>query len=316
MVKNVLQPLALLTLPLFLLALLAWATGFEVWLGRLLYDPSSQWAMDVRTGSVALMQAGIVLCLLMVCWPFSHSRHAGIVRSCALVLLTAAFGCGLLNQTIIKETVERPRPRETGMLSVDMPAPNLDGFRGNSMPSGHAGFALLLAVPFIALRRDRPVTAQRFLLAGSLTAAVVGVSRMVLGAHYLSDILVAAALTLGTAFLLDLALRRYGTPRPLVWLILVLVTVGSMITFNRFTMTYSMLLPEDFKRISLPCSVTVVNTAEVAANPVLTLEVDAYGAPKSMLSVVNDDGVIRLDHGLGFFHTITCSGTLQRNLQD
>lgn len=316
MVKNVLKPLALLTLPLLAVAFLGWITGFEAWLGRLLYDPSAEWAMTVRTDSVALMQAGLVACLMVVTWPFSHKRHAGIVRSCALVLLTAAFGCGLLNQTFIKESVERPRPRETGMLSVDMPSTNLDGFRGNSMPSGHAGFALLLAVPFIALRRERPVMAQRFLLAGSLATAIVGVSRMVLGAHYLSDVLVAAALTLGTAFVLDLALRRYGTPRPLVWLVLVLVVVGSMVTFNRFTMTYSMLLPTDFKRISLPCSVSVIETAEVTANPVLTLEVDAYGAPKSMLSVVNDDGVIRLDHGMGFFHTITCKGTLQRNVQD
>ena len=84
---------------------------------------------------------------------------------------------------LVKVTVARPRP-----------ALIAGAFGGRySFPSGHAtvSTAVLVAVALIWIRPERRTVA---LFAAGLSAALVGVSRLVLDVHWLSDVVVGVAL--------------------------------------------------------------------------------------------------------------------------
>ncbi|HLL16779.1 MAG TPA: phosphatase PAP2 family protein [Pyrinomonadaceae bacterium] len=124
-------------------------------------------------------------------------------RSEAYALLLSTAGSGLLNRAI-KMLIARPRPA----------APDVNVFRlhgGQSFPSGHVTFyvcyfGFLFFVAYVLLpKRSR---ARRLALTlTSLMIALVGLSRVYLGAHWPSD-------TIGAYFLgglwLGFSLYMYG----------------------------------------------------------------------------------------------------------
>ncbi|HEX8128726.1 MAG TPA: phosphatase PAP2 family protein [Pyrinomonadaceae bacterium] len=124
-------------------------------------------------------------------------------RTEAYALLFSTAGSGLLNRTI-KMLIARPRPA----------APDVNVFRlhgGQSFPSGHVTFyvcyfGFLFFVAY-ALLPKRSLARRLALTLTSLMIALVGVSRVYLGAHWPSD-------TIGAYFLgalwLGLSLYLYG----------------------------------------------------------------------------------------------------------
>ena len=86
---------------------------------------------------------------------------------------------------ITKAAVDRPRP-----------AGSLVDAAGSSFPSGHAAYATIyVALGVIAARVLPNLMSQAVLVVGAVvTAAVVGASRVYLGAHYYSDVLAGWAL--------------------------------------------------------------------------------------------------------------------------
>ncbi|HEV2801710.1 MAG TPA: phosphatase PAP2 family protein [Pyrinomonadaceae bacterium] len=111
-------------------------------------------------------------------------------RSEAYALLVSTAGSGLLNRTI-KMLIARPRPT----------APDVNVFRlhgGQSFPSGHVTFyvcyfGFLFFVAY-ALLPKRSLARRLALTLTSLMIALVGLSRVYLGAHWPSD-------TIGAYFL-------------------------------------------------------------------------------------------------------------------
>jgi undecaprenyl-diphosphatase len=102
------------------------------------------------------------------------------------------FGLGLTASCVwssdlialgIKAATARPRPFET----IPQADPLVGATVGQSMPSGHAAtsFAGAVALTYL-LRRSAPYV---FLL-----ATAIGFSRVYVGVHYLSDVVVGAAL--------------------------------------------------------------------------------------------------------------------------
>lgn len=109
----------------------------------------------------------------------------------ALFLVVTALGGGIVD-TVAKVAIGRPRP--------DLDAPVASAF-GNSFPSGHAMSstvcygALLLAFGGLLGQRGR----RRALAAVTLLVLAIGGTRLVLGVHYVTDVL--GGFVLGLAWL-------------------------------------------------------------------------------------------------------------------
>jgi lipid A 4'-phosphatase len=110
----------------------------------------------------------------------------------AFLWLALLLGPGLLVNVVLKEGVERPRPHQVVELggpqafvpALSAPPPGADGA---SFVSGHAAFAFWAG----ALAWASPRRRQRWLWTGAAFGAAMGLTRMLAGAHFLSDVVFA-----------------------------------------------------------------------------------------------------------------------------
>ena len=117
-----------------------------------------------------------------------------ILATIALLVVKKRFEAGLLAVSLvlaelviysIKMAVQRPRPQlwETGT------------YWGSSFPSGHTlAVAATATAAVLCVARILPVAQTPAAIAGLLWIALVGLSRLVLGVHWPTDMLVAACL--------------------------------------------------------------------------------------------------------------------------
>ena len=139
-------------------------------------DLRAGWLTDVAKVVTALgsnFAIGVVT-IATAAW-LGFGRH----RTELVVLIVGVIAI-LLAPTLIKDLVERPRP-EGGLV-------NAPGF---AYPSGHAAHSVVYAwiALTIALRlRPGMPRASALIAAGLLLAAAIGLSRVYLGVHYLSDV--------------------------------------------------------------------------------------------------------------------------------
>ncbi len=141
-------------------------------------------AADLRTAS--LVDVAKVLTFLGSAWVvLPVAIIAGVLlarreRWTELAVLAAAVILSFVAVEALKALIDRPRP----------PDP-LVGTVGSSYPSGHAAHAVLypaLAVMAVALLRPAVKWSTALIGAGLGIALVVGVTRVYLRAHYLSDV--------------------------------------------------------------------------------------------------------------------------------
>jgi undecaprenyl-diphosphatase len=102
---------------------------------------------------------------------------------CVLVVAVALIHLAV---PILKEVLDRPRP-----------GGGLVGVEGDGWPSGHAAYAIIY--PWLALTattrlRSRLTHGTALIVAGALLAAAIGLSRVYLRVHFLSDTNSGAAL--------------------------------------------------------------------------------------------------------------------------
>jgi undecaprenyl-diphosphatase len=97
--------------------------------------------------------------------------------------MLATGGVGLLTYKLLKKKLVRERPF-IGLIGIECVMPPLDRY---SFPSGHTLHAVLFTVIAVAYVPALAVALVPF-------AALVAMSRVVLGLHYPSDVLVGAAL--------------------------------------------------------------------------------------------------------------------------
>lgn len=139
----------------------------------------------------ALVVAGLVALLLV----HGHRRGAWFVGGVAL--------SGALLNLVVKSLVDRPRPTS--------PLASPDGY---SFPSGHAmGAAICVSLVVSVLLFSGTVEAgtRWWLLVGVVVVLVVGVSRVVLGVHYASDVVGGWALGVGWVALATALFRPWRT---------------------------------------------------------------------------------------------------------
>lgn len=132
----------------------------------------THWHGMIGTALMALMLAA-----------FFHVRRATYWRLAVLVVVPG----GMLLNVLLKLAFQRARP------SFDDPLLTLTSY---SFPSGHTLNAVLLyglLASWLVMRHRRAGTRVAIVAGACAMVALVGLSRMILGVHYLSDVLAASA---------------------------------------------------------------------------------------------------------------------------
>lgn len=173
-------------------------------------DAMASAMLDVRgveslvAASFAVTELGAtdtVLPLTAVCAALllAFRRFGGALALVVSVALTQ------LVVDVVKETVSRPRPPANEALA------DASGF---SFPSGHSATsaALFGVLTLIAIRHARGSCRAAAAAAGVVLIAGVGASRVLLGAHYPTDVL-AGWLTGGTVAVASVAVARCASRR-------------------------------------------------------------------------------------------------------
>ena len=144
-----------------------------------------------------LVPATVVLTAIFVA--LNHRREA--------LLLASAMACAGISTFVIKAVVNRARP---DLWSATW-------YSSSSFPSGHTLCTTVLATALVlCVARVRPATRYSALALAALWVALVALSRLVLGAHWPSDVLAAAVLgvfiPLAISTLLDRHPQRWLSP--------------------------------------------------------------------------------------------------------
>ncbi len=143
------------------------------------------WLTDLAKVVTVLGSGAVAWGIAIVCAAFLAVRR----RWTEFAVLIAGMTLTAIGFHAIKAAVARPRP----------PDP-LVGFSGSSFPSGHAAYSVLyvwLAVTILIRLRPGMARGAAVVGIGIALTALVGLSRVYLGAHYLSD--VSAGWALGVA---------------------------------------------------------------------------------------------------------------------
>lgn len=154
---------------------------------------------------VPFLTAGIIAAAFgLLFYDIRFKKNRLSIRYGLFILLTTLIGPGLLVNSLFKDNWQRPRPREIVEFGGQEKyvEPFIRGTKGKSFPSGHTsiGFTFILGYFYFRLRRVR--LALLCLFACLSIGAILGVARMAAGAHFLSDIVWSALMTIGTAFVL------------------------------------------------------------------------------------------------------------------
>lgn len=154
-----------------------------------LQSPSLAFLMTLVTYLGSLFFMGLLVAVLLA----SRKRKEAMVLAAGVLLVIALI-------FPVKYLVARPRP-PGGLIDID---PILDT-AGYSFPSGHAAFAFMAAYVLSGCFGRR-----RWLLA---VATLVAFSRLYLGVHYISDVIVGSIAGLACG---ALAIRERGRIEGLV----------------------------------------------------------------------------------------------------
>ncbi len=164
------------------------------------------WLVDLAKAVTVLGSAGVVLSLAAVCAVLLAARR----RWAELGVLAVGLGLTFAGVHEIKDSIGRPRP-DGGLVDTS----------GSSFPSGHAAYSVFyvwLAVTIVLRLRPGMTRGAAVVATGIALTGLVGLSRVYLDVHYLSDVnagwaLGAAAFSLCAAVALVITTVRQNEPR-------------------------------------------------------------------------------------------------------
>lgn len=163
----------------------------------------ARWFLEVAVAHGWLVTVGEVLAFVLHPWTFRVLVGLGCWRAwCAgrrraAVVVAVTMAAGSLLGVVLKLVIRRPRPVWGDPVAAEI---------GFSMPSGHALNATLGSLLLLVLFWPRLQRLGRGRLASAAAALVITVTcldRMVLGVHYLSDVVVGVTLGCALAVVAD-----------------------------------------------------------------------------------------------------------------
>lgn len=176
----------------------AWDGTILLWIQEHL---RAAWLNDGMVFYTNLGEGGVIwICIALLLLCYSRTRRAGVLGLAALLL---GYLC---NDLFLKVLITRPRPFQTiPELEILIPPPGSFSF-----PSGHACSSFAAAGCWrVSLRGKYAGTVQAVLL---LMAALMAFSRLYVGVHYPSDVLVGSMLGIAIGYLAGQFVETVQTP--------------------------------------------------------------------------------------------------------
>jgi membrane-associated PAP2 superfamily phosphatase len=189
-----------------------WLTNLDITLEEYFYSPDKGWFLKranpwhflYEYGNRPGLTLGIVSLVALVTGLFSKRivRYRKIAMFLVLVLV---IGPGIITHSVFKKNWGRPRPRHIvnfGGTETFLPVwvKGTSG-KGKSFPSGHATIGYYVLTPFFVLRRVNKKWAVITLIVGVGYGSLMGIGRMIQGAHFASDVLWSCGFTYLTGLL-------------------------------------------------------------------------------------------------------------------
>lgn len=161
-------------------------------------------------GSMMLLSYGLTAVLFLIAMVWIRKTDVEVLRSyrrVALALIVIAFGAVLV-VNLVKILWARPRMRSIDSIEQFKYWFQINGPSNNnelkSFPSGHTAnsFVMLAFVLFIPMTKEK--LRSRFTTFAILWGSMVALSRVILGAHFLSDVIVGGFITILLIYICEL----------------------------------------------------------------------------------------------------------------
>lgn len=195
---------------LFFLTIPFWFFNIDIAFSNLFYAPDIGWIFFnnkivnalYKYGTLPAIIFSIFFIVVLVFQKYFKGKEN--LRKIAIVfLITLIFAPGIIINVILKNYSGRPRPREIThfngkweyrkVLQIGQPG------RGYSFPCGHCSMGFIFCSIYFILKNKRKILANISLWGGLIYGTVMGIGRVSQGAHFLSDVIWAGAITIITA---------------------------------------------------------------------------------------------------------------------
>ncbi|MEC9292496.1 MAG: phosphatase PAP2 family protein [Pseudomonadota bacterium] len=283
--------------------------GYENQIATHIYNPDDSLSWTLRQyGTWPVMLITLLSLVYTIIVPLR--RKSEMLRTAAAAwIVTMAIGTGLICSVITKDFVERPRPRDTVLTEGTLDATittkgNAAEIVGKSFVSGHTATAAMLAVPFFALWGARRRKAAMIVFAaGTAYAGLIAYSRMVLGAHFLTDNIWAYVFVIGTAAFVTPIFANRDLSNKITLPVLGLAAL-CVVLFNDFRINVSIEPISDRYDLTFTCD--HINILADNDESYFKATVTGAGAPISNVKLSESQMKVSMDTGFGLFRKMKC----------
>lgn len=153
---------------------------------------SQPWIYFYYFGNIPAITLGVISLIALLCLLAKKLRKKIPKRAAIFLILTLIIGPGFLVNSVFKSHWGRSRPRNiiqfNGEKQFSKVWVKTDG-DGRSFPSGHASIGFFLFTPyFLFIKKNKNIAYSIFII-GFIYGSLMGVGRVVQGAHFFSDII-------------------------------------------------------------------------------------------------------------------------------
>ncbi|MCX6243518.1 MAG: phosphatase PAP2 family protein [Bacteroidetes bacterium] len=313
--KQIFKDFSILILIIGLLTLVFRYTNLDIALERYFYSQDKGWILQYKPFWDLIYRFGIfpgyflAFCgLIMISVSYWNVKYIRFRKAALVLVFTIIVGPGLIVNLILKDHSGRPRPREItefgGTEEYICICEKGKTNDGKSFPCGHCSMGFYLAIPYLFYRNRKKVVAYSILATGISYGILIGISRMMAGGHFASDVLWAGGLTWAVA-LLGYYLFRVDKPPEMpvltgeqqkkrarratliIGILLPVITIGLMLATPYISTKYFFFTKSQLKSVNCHFIDVDLKDATVKIGPDTCFRVDytvnAFGFPNSKL---------------------------------